>query len=121
LNLGPCTCEEMLYHLNHASRPFFSSYSGDRVSLFHSSWPGSPTSYFTLPALAGMTGAHHHAQHFSVEMKLNIVLCLTVMMNLFSDLYFKLHVELRSRNKASSYISGEFHSLFSRALWHDFL
>jgi hypothetical protein len=45
--------------LRQVPTSFCSSYFGDRVPMIL---------LFTLLALAGMTGAHHHAQFFSVEM-----------------------------------------------------
>jgi hypothetical protein len=36
--------------------------------LFCPGWHGLWSFYSTLSAIAGMTGAHHHAQFFSVEM-----------------------------------------------------
>jgi hypothetical protein len=45
-------------------------------SCFLSSWPGPWSSHFKLPIIAGMTGAHHHAQlFFSVEMGSHKLFC----------------------------------------------
>jgi hypothetical protein len=46
--------------LSHNSSLFFFAYFGDRVSL--SAQVAYQSSYFRLPAAAGMTGMHHHAQ-----------------------------------------------------------
>jgi hypothetical protein len=34
-----------------------------------SNWPELQSSYFKLPAIAGMTDAYHHTQGFSLEME----------------------------------------------------
>jgi hypothetical protein len=57
---------QVLYHLSHASSPFCSGYFGDRISLFYPGQPGPQSSYFIVPAIAGMTGASHHS-HLLVE------------------------------------------------------
>jgi hypothetical protein len=45
---------QAIYHLSHASSPLCSGYAGGRVLLF----AGLQSSYFMLPAVTGMTGAH---------------------------------------------------------------
>jgi hypothetical protein len=46
---------------------FFSHYFGNGVSLFALGWLGSRSSYFMLPAIAGMTGVFHHISFFLLK------------------------------------------------------
>jgi hypothetical protein len=48
--------------------PFLSGYFGDSVHFFCPGQPGLWSSYFTLPTIAGITGACHHTEIFPIEM-----------------------------------------------------
>jgi hypothetical protein len=55
--------------LRHGFSTLCYGYFGDRVSLFVHAASGPQSSCFTLLVLAGMTGAHHNTQLFSIEMR----------------------------------------------------
>jgi hypothetical protein len=61
---GFALARQALSHLNHACSPFCSGYFEDRVLLFCPGWPGLPSSYFSLSAVAGITDVCHHAHLF---------------------------------------------------------
>jgi hypothetical protein len=55
---------KVLYHRSHSSSPFFLWLLWKWSLDFCLGWLGPKSSHFRLFAVAGMTGAHHHAQLF---------------------------------------------------------
>jgi hypothetical protein len=66
---GFALARQALYHLNHNCSLICSVCFGDSMCLFYPAQPGSWSFCFILPAIAGMTGTHHHAPFFSFLME----------------------------------------------------
>jgi hypothetical protein len=65
---GFALAKQVLYCLSHTFSPFCSGYFGEGGFTFCPGQSGPRSSYFSLPAVAGMTGACHHDQSL-VEME----------------------------------------------------
>jgi hypothetical protein len=67
LNLGLCNCEAGILPLEPNSSLSCSDYSGDKVLLF-TRIVETAVLLFYASHVAGMTGAYHHTQLFSIKM-----------------------------------------------------
>jgi hypothetical protein len=70
-----CLSRQVLYHLSHASSPFFSGYFGDMVSHFSSRPAWTMILLFKLPTVIGTTRVCHYTQLLSIEMGSHKLFC----------------------------------------------